>query len=42
MMSLFRKKADQSQGSRSFSKEDMKKILTAESPFIVKEAYSAI
>ncbi len=42
MMSLFRKKADQSQGSRSFSKENMKKILTAESPFIVKEAYSAI
>lgn len=41
-MSLFNKKRKKDSASKSFSREDIKKILGTESPFVVKEAYSAI
>lgn len=41
-MSLFNKKRKKDSATKSFSREDIKKILGAESPFVVKEAYSAI
>ena len=41
-MALFGKNKKANQKSKSFSREDPKKVLNAESPFVVKEAYSAI
>ncbi|HIZ11469.1 MAG TPA: CpsD/CapB family tyrosine-protein kinase [Candidatus Eubacterium faecavium] len=41
-MSLFNKKRKKDSATKSFSREDIKKILGTESPFVVKEAYSAI
>ena len=41
-MALFGKTKKANQKSKSFSREDPKKVLNAESPFVVKEAYSAI
>lgn len=41
-MALFGKNKNANQKSKTFSRDDPKKILSAESPFVVKEAYSAI
>lgn len=41
-MAFFTRNKKNEQKSRAFSREDPKKILSAESPFVVKEAYSAI
>lgn len=41
-MALFKKNKRKQQNSHAFSKEDPKKMLNPESPFVVKEAYSAI
>lgn len=41
-MALFKKNKRKQQNSHAFSKEDPKKMLSPESPFVVKEAYSAI
>lgn len=41
-MALFRKKRGKNTDSKSFSRDDIRKILGPESPFVVKEAYSAI
>lgn len=41
-MALFNKKRNNDPNTKPFSREDIKKILGPESPFVVKEAYSAI
>ena len=41
-MALFEKKRKSSTPSKSFSREDTKKILAPDSPFVIKEAYSSI
>lgn len=41
-MAIFKRNNNSNQKTKSFSREDPKKILSQESPFIVKEAYSAI
>ncbi|HIW86551.1 MAG TPA: CpsD/CapB family tyrosine-protein kinase [Candidatus Eubacterium faecipullorum] len=41
-MNIFKKNKNASQKTKAFSREDPKKILNQESPFVVKEAYSAI
>lgn len=41
-MSIFKKKKKSSEATKAFSREDIKKKLNQESPFAVKEAYSAI
>ena len=41
-MALFDKKRKSSTPSKSFSREDTKKILAPDSPFVIKEAYSSI
>ena len=41
-MGIFTKNKNASDKSKSFSRDNIKKILNPESPFVVKEAYSAI
>lgn len=41
-MALFGKNKNANDKSKSFSRDNIKKILNPESPFVVKEAYSAI
>lgn len=42
MADLLKKRKKKNAGTSAFSKDDQKKMLCAESPFIVKEAYNAI
>ena len=41
-MALFKSNKNNAQRTKVFTKDDPKKILSPESPFVVKEAYSAI
>ncbi len=41
-MALFKKKKDEDKKTSAFSRNDIKKMLSPESPFVVKEAYSSI
>lgn len=41
-MALFEKKRKNTPASKAFSREDTKKILAPDSPFVIKEAYSSI
>lgn len=41
-MTLFKKKKDEDKKTSAFSRNDIKKMLSPESPFVVKEAYSSI